>query len=494
MQNFKWLLILLSQLVFSQIKTQAYSKKQIDSIISATYSKSNIKKAVKDASEAYRLSDEMGYGYGKMRALYSVVNINIYTGNNKKAIEYANQLEKIASEENNYLFQVFAWGTKASAYAYLGFFKEADSSLKTAESLSKNLKGDDFYYAMGDVYKRHAEIEEMRGSGPEIILKYDLKSFLSCEKIKNVYRRITVTATQAYNLGSSYSAVGKPDSALYYSRKAYSLSLKAKNPNDIAFGLMGIAEAFKNVNKNDSALYYYNKALPLFLNLKQDYQQQYIYEDLSSIYENLGESKTSLYYTKKAKDLAYALSKKEKGDINGTYEYLLEDNNRKKKNQFYYILILFFSAFVVILFFAGRIFKKYHTERKQKEETSQYITEKEEQISQLQDRINDISKEVLELAQNNDPSFLVRFKDAYPKFSNTIEKTFPEINKNDFKLCAFLKLNFSNKDIATYTHVNVSTVEIRKNRFRKKYNLPPNSDILSFLENDHQPSEDSPTL
>jgi DNA-binding NarL/FixJ family response regulator len=57
------------------------------------------------------------------------------------------------------------------------------------------------------------------------------------------------------------------------------------------------------------------------------------------------------------------------------------------------------------------------------------------------------------------------------------------MNNEESKLCALLKLGFTTKDIAEYNHLEVRTVQGRKNRLRKSFNIPSDTDLYIWIEN-----------
>ncbi|MCD4747537.1 MAG: hypothetical protein K8R58_14675, partial [Bacteroidales bacterium] len=53
---------------------------------------------------------------------------------------------------------------------------------------------------------------------------------------------------------------------------------------------------------------------------------------------------------------------------------------------------------------------------------------------------------------------------------------FPDLTANEKKLCAFLRLNMTTKDISAITHQTSNSIEVARTRLRKKLNLS-NKDI-----------------
>lgn len=79
--------------------------------------------------------------------------------------------------------------------------------------------------------------------------------------------------------------------------------------------------------------------------------------------------------------------------------------------------------------------------------------------------------------------FELRFNEVHPEFMKRLNERFPNLTSNEKKLCAYLKLNMSTKEIASLLHVSVNAVVIARYRLRKKMNLN-NTDqtIIGFLE------------
>ncbi|MDF2552824.1 MAG: hypothetical protein K0R77_2099 [Chryseobacterium sp.] len=76
------------------------------------------------------------------------------------------------------------------------------------------------------------------------------------------------------------------------------------------------------------------------------------------------------------------------------------------------------------------------------------ISEITQEKQQLEIKVNDSFAEVLELAKNNDPTFLLRFQEVYPEYCNNLKKIMPDISQNELHFCGMLKLKLSTKDIA----------------------------------------------
>ncbi len=84
--------------------------------------------------------------------------------------------------------------------------------------------------------------------------------------------------------------------------------------------------------------------------------------------------------------------------------------------------------------------------------------------------IRTIDKDISE--EDNWNFFKEAFNNADKDFFKKIKKLHPELTSNDLKLCAYLRLNLSSKEIAPLLNISVKSVEIKRYRLRKKMDLP----------------------
>ena len=63
------------------------------------------------------------------------------------------------------------------------------------------------------------------------------------------------------------------------------------------------------------------------------------------------------------------------------------------------------------------------------------------------------------------------FNNADQNFLKNLKKLHPNLTRSDLKLCAYLRLNLSTKEIAPLFGISVRSVEIKRYRLRKKMNL-----------------------
>lgn len=79
--------------------------------------------------------------------------------------------------------------------------------------------------------------------------------------------------------------------------------------------------------------------------------------------------------------------------------------------------------------------------------------------------------------------FSIYFNNVHSNFLITLKEVFPELNAHEMKLCAYLRMNLSSKEIAQLLNISVRGVEISRYRLRKKLKLQQNEDLFEFLFN-----------
>lgn len=73
------------------------------------------------------------------------------------------------------------------------------------------------------------------------------------------------------------------------------------------------------------------------------------------------------------------------------------------------------------------------------------------------------------------------FNNADKNFLRKVKNNHPELTPNDLKLCAYLRLNLSSKEIAPLLNISVRSVEVKRYRLRKKMNLPHEENLTDYI-------------
>ena len=75
-------------------------------------------------------------------------------------------------------------------------------------------------------------------------------------------------------------------------------------------------------------------------------------------------------------------------------------------------------------------------------------------------------------------------------FFENLLKEYPTLTKNERKLCTFIHMNLSTKEIAQITHQSSDSINVARSRLRQKFGLTnSNMSLIAFLDRFKTPSE-----
>ncbi len=127
-----------------------------------------------------------------------------------------------------------------------------------------------------------------------------------------------------------------------------------------------------------------------------------------------------------------------------------------------------------------------------------YLMKKNEMISTISDQLielkknlasqyqNQIQNIIFEMRKKNDQDLWLEFETYFtkvnPDFYTKLNQLFPDLTPNEKKLCAFLRLNMSTKDISAITYQSVNSIMVSRSRLRKKLKIQgEEQNLVNFL-------------
>jgi FixJ family two-component response regulator len=75
------------------------------------------------------------------------------------------------------------------------------------------------------------------------------------------------------------------------------------------------------------------------------------------------------------------------------------------------------------------------------------------------------------------------FNNADKDFFKKVKKTHPKLTSNDLRLCMYLRMNLSSKEIAPLLNISPRSIEIKRYRLRKKINRERNINLNDYFIN-----------
>ncbi|MEP7377881.1 MAG: triple tyrosine motif-containing protein [Chitinophagaceae bacterium] len=77
--------------------------------------------------------------------------------------------------------------------------------------------------------------------------------------------------------------------------------------------------------------------------------------------------------------------------------------------------------------------------------------------------------------------FAAHFDKVHSNFLKTLKANHPTLSAHELKLCAYLLMNLSSKEIAQLMNISVRGVEISRYRLRKKFKIPTETNLFNYL-------------
>ena len=87
--------------------------------------------------------------------------------------------------------------------------------------------------------------------------------------------------------------------------------------------------------------------------------------------------------------------------------------------------------------------------------------------------------------KKNWEQFAVHFDKVHSDFLVSLKNQHPNLTPGELKLCAYLRLNLSSKEIAQIMNITIKSVELGRYRLRKKLQIQPDINLNNFLLNFH---------
>lgn len=124
--------------------------------------------------------------------------------------------------------------------------------------------------------------------------------------------------------------------------------------------------------------------------------------------------------------------------------------------------------------------------------TSEFITRISEKLLKskmyfTKDNQEVIHKIITELQtyvdQDTWSEFEIRFQQVHNDFYTRLNQLHPDLTANEKKLCAFLRLNMTTKEISAITYQSINSIVVARSRLRKKLDIDRDENLVAYLEN-----------
>jgi DNA-binding CsgD family transcriptional regulator len=326
-------------------------------------------------------------------------------------------------------------------------------------------------------------------------------------------------------MGVAYIYAEKYDSAAYYFNKSLSLTKETPGLDDDAERLMYLGVFNQEIGKNDLALEFLLEANKLIHNLVSFNSKILVCQGLADAYAAKNQFKEAHDFRLKEKNYRDSLREISLQENALSYQYKDELRQEKERSEeiVFYVLILGASLLLALIILwllisRNKVARKnaeisLRNEQLEKEKVqlelennerdvatkSMFLLEKDNLITSISAKLKEALPKLngeAELAVNRILSelnysvnnkrwdeFEIRFNKVHPNFIHNLESKYPKLSNNERKLCAFLLLNMSSKEISQITGQTVHSINIARSRLRNKLNLVNSGEELSHFLN-----------
>jgi len=483
------------------------------------YAKSNYMRAIESAREARTIAINKNLKRHEAGADNTIANYFLAMGDYKNASVHFFNAFKFYESVKDSARMVNVCNNLGAVYDRLADFDKALEYYLRAQTLLNRLKLDKAVSPLSSLYNNIGNVYQAKGDTTAARQYYEKALMLAIESNKkdvqgiayNNLGKLHFTDLKDYNKGLDYLQKG-----LAVRLEAGDKGAIAKSHNALAnfYLVMGDFQKAKEATSNTIALSEETGSVDM---------QKYAYATLSQIEEELGHYPQSLEAFKIFKmlndSIQNQLASSEITRLQLQYDFEKAEQAREAQEQearFQYIttiVILSVGLIIAVLIVVIVRNKAKQTELKQKNLSQDveiknkelttnvmYLIRKNELINSVAERllnlqsnlkpenhkvVHDIILELQKEADNDSwKEFELRFHQVHSEFYKNLRQLYPNLSPADEKLCAFLRLNMSSKEIAAITQQSIKSVEVARARLRKKLNLTnTTSNLVTHLSN-----------
>lgn len=492
------------------------------------YANSNSDSAMIYADMGFDLAEDIDSPHYAAIFNMRLGNMFFRQGNYGRAVEYYYSTLKYYEENNQ--------NTEGLVAPYFNIALVYDK-------LNNNKNAQEYYFKAVKIVEELLKIDPKKGSEFSIGRIYNnigitYHNFKEYDKALDFYHKalsISVSIDNlealpyAYNnIGQVYQETGDCEIALTFYEKALNFRIAENDLEGIAITYYYFGQCYAIMNENIKSIENYNKGYKIAKELGAIELQKNIAE---ALIEELAEVKNykrayemHTVYKTLSDSLNFAESSRTAVMLEQQYRFdKIQKELELRQQQLIFrnitiggILFTLLAVISLLFFLAQSKVRRIRLQRenlklekgklegeldyKNKELTTNvmYLLRKNELINSISLKLLDLKN--LLLKSNQDPiqkiinelqrsldsdvwkEFEYRFKDVHEDFYRALNQRYPELTHNERKLCAFLRLNMSTKEISAITFQTPHSITIARSRLRKKLDIS-NKDInlVDFL-------------
>lgn len=352
------------------------------------------------------------------------------------------------------------------------------------------------------------------------------------------YNNMSTVYYDLFKSGENYNML---DSALFYLSKALKINEETGNMDGVTMGLGNMGSIYTEYGKYEKAEEYLKKTLTASLKYGFLETRSQCYLQFTELYERMKQPEKALAYFKRHTELKDSIFNETKSQQIAEMQTRFEVEKKEKelalfrqdqkltKYKAYFLAAILFlvSLLAAVLINRQRIKIKKQKEaydleqqlanteiergklEKQNLEANLLINqeklnritdmfrEKSKLMDKMQEQLDKTAAEDVQegevknlinsIAESIDPNeyweeFITSFNLVNKSFFEQIQKKFPDLTRNELRLCALIKCNLGNKEMANILNITPDSVKKSRNRLRKRLQLEADDSLTKYIQ------------
>lgn len=502
----------------------------------------NIYRFITKNEEAIRLTKETleyGYKYNQDKLILESLKTlgMIYMNMEYKSLALKFFLEILEhSDDEQFISNSGARQWVAAMYADQKEYQKALFYLqKDLETKKRNKKIEisSTLSEIGNVYYRQKKYEKA--------LRCYIEGYAEGKKLKNIY---TITYT-SNNIGLVKFRQKKYEEAIFYFNEAIEYAKKCKSDKHISNTLSNLTQLYQEKKEYKTAVEFGEKSFLIAKKINDMVLILETSNVLANIYQSMNDNEKRNFYLEQKfiyQDSMLLLKQQKEVFTIELHQKMIKKNKEAKKlveekNLLYFYFILIIIAFFALIIIAYLLFKRNKLKQEIIYQHEKIVSDLEEK-RQLEKRINlleqarlqektemqarQLSGQATLLMQKNEwlvsienqfkiiqdslgseqkramkkifvemketinlenywENYKKQFEEVHPTFFINIQKRFPKTTPNDLKMCVYLRMNLSSKEIAQMLNITDGSLKVNFNRLKKKLDLDETQNLREFI-------------
>lgn len=495
-------------------------------LLSQTYSSYNLKSSIKEAEKALDLAKENGDTDLISYALFNAGNACFMHGLNETAANYFYSYLDIQKQNNHTQGIAYALASIGALRLKMQDFEAAKSNLLQGLNILNQAVKDN---STGTSHQQIPHILNNLGIVYQNLQQYDSALWYYRQSIRSSAGATDpgyLRASTYNNIGGLFLDAKNPDSAYTPLAKAMQVRIARNDLAGQAASHNRLGEYYLLIGNPQKALNSFYSGLNIAQSIGSIELQSSFTEKLFSYYKQADNADSALKYLEQYNEFMQILNNEEtlneltRLELSAAFKekQKIARIEQERLNTIYFftalLLILLLWIFVLGYFLMrGRVGRLNLEKNNLKLVGHNAILEKENFEKELEIRNKELSTHVMGMIKKNETisqiiellnakqnkensgyfrqiirdlsklqddglweEFEIRYQQVHNKFYEKLQATSPNLTTNERRLCAFLRLNMTTKDIASITGQSIRSIEVARTRLRKKLDIT-NSDV-----------------